>query len=147
MGRGREKEKKRIFSVIPRVYVCLSVCFAVFPGVQVMRRLCFLCALCYTVESSLQGTCVSIRKLSSWSPLWESLAVKLILLSHTPVSVPHLSAQPQGPPCTPGFASFLLTSRLLWLAAPIGTEQDKSKRGERVNEQEGDRMRGGADRE
>lgn len=76
--------------------LCQCMCIPVFPGVQVLKRLVFF------VESILQGsgTCVSLCKLSSWSPLWESLAVKLILLSHTPVSVPHLSAQPQGPSCS-----------------------------------------------
>lgn len=118
---------------------------------------CFLtstsCKVCvimhtlyHTTDSILRGVgaCVSRCKLSSWSPLWESLAVKLILLSHTPVSVPHLSAQPQGPsrsPCTPGFISFFssLTSRLCRLAAPIETELDNYKR-ERANEQDINRM-------
>lgn len=75
---------------------------------------CFLtstsCKVCvvmrtlyHTTDSILHGVgaCVSRCKLSSWSPLWESLAVKLILLSHTRVSVPHLSAQPQGPSRSP----------------------------------------------
>lgn len=72
--------------------------------------------------------------------------MKLILLSHTPLSVPHLSAQPQGPSCsfsTPGFPFFFSpTSKIHWLAAPIEIELDKFKRRGRgsINGQQGDRM-------
>lgn len=122
--------------------LCQCVCIPVFLGVQVLKRFFFF------AESILQGsgTYVSLCKLSSWSPLWESLAVKLILLSHTPLSVPHLSAQPQGPSCsfsTPGFPFFFSpTSKIHWLAAPIEIELDKFKRRGRgsINGQQGDRM-------
>lgn len=92
-----------------------------------------VCMLYHTTKLIQQGNaaCVSLYKLSIWSPLWESLAVELILLSHTLVSVPHLSVQPQGPSCsscTPGFTAFFyLTSRLRWLSAPIETELDNKK--------------------
>lgn len=81
----------------------------------------FIFELDCAVESVLQGRCmcVSLRNPSSWSPLWESLAIKLTLLSHTTVSVPHLSAQPQGPlgsPSTPGFSpSVWLQGSSCWL--------------------------------
>lgn len=75
---------------------------------QILFYFFFFFELDRAVKSVLQGqcTCVSLRRLSSWSPLWGSLAMKLTLLSHTTVSVPHLSAQPQGPlgsPSAPGF--------------------------------------------
>lgn len=112
-----------------RDYVCVYFC--------VPCKVCgvFLACTLHHMADVLRGSsaCISLREMSSWSPLWESLAVKLILLSHTPVSVPHLSAQPQGPSCpphpptcTPGFSSFFSpASRLLWMAAPIETELDK----------------------
>lgn len=129
------KRWHRYLTVQLRVHSCVSSCPSpetfVFFALSVLQR---------------SGTYVSLCKLSSWSPLWESLAVKLILLSHTPVSVPHLSAQPQGPSCsfsTPGFAFFFSpTWKIHSLAASIETELDKFKRRgrESMDGQEGDRM-------
>lgn len=133
----KEREEQKYLIVSP----CTHSCFLMSTSCTVCVT---VCTLHHTAESILHGVsaCVSLCKLSSWSPLWESLAVRLILLSRTPVSVPHLSAQPQGPscsPCTPGFTSFFsLTSRLCWLAAPIETELDNQKR--RVIEQDINRM-------
>lgn len=119
------RRRTRLIRAYVRVYFCVS------------HKVCvFVCTLHHITRAILHGSSARIslekKKMSSWSPLWESLAAKLILLSHTPVSVPHLSAQPQGPscPCTPGFSFFFSqTSRLLCLAAPIETELDKYKRG------------------
>lgn len=102
--------------------VIVSICVR-FSRSPVSCKVCVLaCTLYHTAKLIQQGdsACVSFSKVSSCSPLWESLAVKLILLSHTPVSVPHLSVQPRGlscSPCTPGFSAFLLLSDFKGLLA------------------------------
>lgn len=72
----------------------------------------FFFELDHAVESVLQGrcTCVSLRNPSSWSPPWESLALKLILLSHTTVSVPCLSANLRANWAPPAHLALLLLS-------------------------------------
>lgn len=90
---------------------------------------------CFSVESILAGiagTWVSSCKAGSWSPLRESLAVKLILLSHTPVCVPSPLSLTLGLRRVPPEHLVTVPSlHWLWrssrLATPRETELDKSK--------------------